>query len=647
MSGFSDARVSKAERQAAAIRGTATRTVGPVRRPLDIVEFILGSTWLARRSIYPRQLTLAKILTLADHLFTDNDHKVIAEWSSGFSRDEEAGGSWTGTAGTTPDVYRRIEMSREAGRLWFRHPVLVIGRRGGKGHLGALVMAYILWWYITLDDPHDHFGIAPEKVLALFVFAANRLQALDNQAQDLFDIIGSAPCFQPYIAEVRRGRVRLWSHKQLQEGETDPRKAHFEISAREATPRAGRGPAAMAIAFDEVAWMQATGANRSAAEVENAALPALDQCRPYEFIYSASTPWSQVGRFYENHRRALEVDPATGEPVHYDMVTFQLASWDPYQDFERTGPGGLEVAPGRGLFPKLDLAIQAYDDDLRREEEANPETFAVERRAQWAAAPTAYLQADRVREIFKPFERRALTMQDRGSLRGVYFGHADPSVTSKNFAVAIGHPEWPDPERQPHTVFDFLHVWRPQDFPDGRIDYLVIEEELGALMDAFRLRQLTVDQFGAGSLLDHLQDRASTLTASPRTQVFEINETQKSNWRRAEEFKRLVNEGRVHAPHHELAELELIFLQQDGHKVRAPTMGPVQTDDLADAMMTVATQIDAMERSPHRQLDQLKMHLGYRSLPPTHEYAQKLSVTGPRQQMVGTARQTERRRRQR
>lgn len=641
MSGLNEARVAKAETKAASISAPAAGAgLGPGQRPLDVVEFVLGKSWLDRSGIYPRQLTLLKIMTLAAHLFTPFDWKVIAEWSTGFTRDEDHGGSWTGTWGTAPDLQRRIERCVEAGRLWFRHPVLVIGRRGGKGHVGALMMAHVLWWYITLPDPHEFFGIAEEKTLAVFVFAANHLQAEANQTADLIGIIESAPCFKPYIAASFKGRLLLWSHQQRQQGETDPKKAAFEISARQATPTAGRGPAAIIIAFDEAAWMQATGSSRSAQEVEDAALPALGQCRPYEFVYSASSPWSQLGRFYENHVRALTVDPATGDPVHYDMFTLELTSWDMYQDWGQTGPDGLEVAPGRGPFPLLKRAIEIYDDDLAREERENPETFAVERRGHWAAAPHAYLQPDKVRAMFGKVDGKFLTMQERATHRFIHFAHIDPSVTGANFAIAIGHIERPDPDGPNHIYFDLLHVWQPQDFPTGRIDYLVVEREIGELMEAFHLRELTLDQFGAGSLLDHLQEHTRTLVFSPKTQVRQITETRPGNWARAEEFKRILNEGRVHAPPHELAELELIFLQRDNTKVAAPTMGPVQTDDLADAIMTVTVRLDQQIRSPQRKLNDAKMHTVW-----SNEHASAFSRGGNpavRRPMNGTMRQTSR-----
>lgn len=639
MSGLNEARVAKAETKAAAVNAPhAGAELGPGQRPLDIVDFVLGETWLHRSGVYPRQMTVLKVMTLALHLFTELDWKVIAEWGSGFTRDEDHGGSWYGTWGTTPDLVRRIERCLEEGRLWFRHPVLVIGRRGGKGHVGALMMAYVLWWYITLPDPHEFFGIAAEKTLAVFVFAANHLQAQANQTADLIGIIESAPCFEPYIAGSYKGRLLLWSHQQLQQGETDPKNAAFEISARQATPTAGRGPAAIIIAFDEAAWMLPTGSSRSAQEVEDAALPALGQCRPYEFVFSASSPWSQLGRFYENHLRALKVDAATGDPVHYDMFTLQLTSWDMYEDWEKTGPDGLEVAPGRGTFPQLKRAIEVYDDDLVREELENPETFAVERRGHWAAGPHAYLLAAKVRAMFAKVKGSFLRMQRGATHRFIYFAHIDPSVTGANFAIAIGHVERPDPDGPNHIFFDLLHVWRPQDFPTGRIDYLLVEREIGDLMEAFHLRELTLDQFGAGSLLDHLKEHARTLVFSPKTNVHQITETRASNWARAEEFKRILNEGRVHAPPHELAELELIFLQQDGTKVAAPTIGPVQTDDLADAIMTVTVRLDGQLRSAQKALDDADPHFVY------NKYADKFSkaMNPVRRNMNGTMRQNSR-----
>ena len=636
MSGWSEARVAKAETRAASIAGPRPGAgLGPAVHPLDIVEFVLGRTWLDRSGIYPRQLSLLKIMTLALPLLTEFDRKVIAEWGTGFTRDEEHGGSLSGTWGTPGDLLRRMERCLDVGRLWFRHPVLVIGRRGGKGHVGALMMAYVLWWYMTLDDPHEFFGIAAEKTLAVFVFAANHLQAEANLTADLIGIIESAPRFKPYIAASYKGRLLLWSHQQRQQGETDPKKAAFEISARHATPTAGRGPAAIIIAFDEAAWMQATGASRSAQEVEDAALPALGQCRPHEFVFSASSPWSQLGRFFENHVRSLTVDPATGDPVHYDMFTLELTSWDMYKDWEQTGPAGLEVAPGRGTFPELKRPIETYDDDLAREERENPDTFSVERRGQWAAAPHAYLNPDKVRAMFAKVNGTVLRMQDGATHRFIYFAHIDPSVTCANFAIALGHLERPDPDGPNHIYFDLLHVWRPQDFPTGRIDYLAVEREIGALMGAFHLRELTLDQFGAGSLLDHLQDHARTLVFTPKTKVHQITETRPGNWSRAEEFKRILNEGRVHAPPHELAELELLFLQQDGTKVAAPTIGPVQTDDLADAIMTVTVRLDGQERAPHKALDDTGPRFVY-----ANEYATDLARAGKPAVMNAAIRQT-------
>lgn len=48
-----------------------------------------------------------------------------------------------------------------------------------------------------------------------------------------------------------------------------------------------------------------------------------------------------------------------------------------------------------------------------------------------------------------------------------------------------------------------------------------------------------------------------------------------------------MNTGLVHAPYHDLASNELLYLVEEGNKVTHPKTGPVKTDDLADSMINV------------------------------------------------------------
>lgn len=576
-----------------------------------------GRHGLGRR-LYPRQATLIKVIFGRTDLLTEYDYEVLGDWCSGFEPPDESEVDpskpvrFRGSRGMTPDVLSRMQWLQDNNAKWFREVVAVVGRRGSKGYLGAIAGSYVLAHFTAKADPQAYYGIDRDKRMASFVFAGKREQAKLNQWMDLVNVISGSEYFQ--VSRLLGESLTVMSKKDLarQRGresrgiksEIDP--ATFIIQPKESTAMAGRGPASFMLFFDEMAHSVATGANRSAGEVYVAAKPSLDQFGRDAFIYSASSPWEMVGQFYDSYQNACEIwnphDPAVraGDqqpwtPVYPDMLMFQLASWDPYEDWERAhtiplfppgpearGRGGSIVVP---TFPRFHGAVQVYDDAMRREERANPEMFAVERRAQWAASMDAYLNAQRVGEMFE--HDPPLTMQGKGVLNRYYVCHGDPSLSGNNFGWAIAHTEGPDDRGLYSVYFDVIHYWKPQDFPDGQVDYYVIQQQIQDYIAAFAPGMVTFDQFNSAQLVQGL--RSWVLGKDlPRHCTVEIrNATASVNWAMAETFKTALNMGLIKAPYFEQAELELRFLQRKNKKVEAPGMGPVQTDDVADAMMNV------------------------------------------------------------
>jgi hypothetical protein len=120
-------------------------------------------------------------------------------------------------------------------------------------------------------DPQAHYGIAKGKQLHVLVFAGQQHQAQINQFRDLVEIIRHSRCFQPFIADDSRDTLWLYSPAQVAAGNVAPKDAAFVISAREATGLAGRGPASLIQLYDEMAHMEAGGANRPASEIYSSA----------------------------------------------------------------------------------------------------------------------------------------------------------------------------------------------------------------------------------------------------------------------------------------------------------------------------------------------------------------------------------------
>ena len=580
----------------------------------DPISFCMGKQWLNQRRLYPRQATLLKVIFLRDDLFTDYDNMVIDEWEHNFAKN--------GNNGISPGVRDRITINKANKRKWFREVLLVMGRRAGKGHVSALAMAYVLWNYMAKGDPQEFYGISPSKKMECLIYAGKKEQARKNLWGDLINAIIDGPCFAPYTSRplgeslsVFAPADKLKMADRMKRGlDVGFDQATFLIQPKEATLMSGRGGASFMLGFDEMAHVVATGANRSAEEIYGAATPSLDQFKKDAFIVEPSSPYQQTGQFYQNYEQAIAVDADSMVPTYPNMLMIQLTSWDIYKDWERAHEidafpldyaGDLDeylTAP-IPKFPKLDGAFQEYDEDMKKLEASNPDTFRVERLSHWAATMDAYLDADKVATMWQP-NLRNIT---RGNMQTFYKAHADPSTSNANFGLAVAHTE-PHPG-QPGLkicVFDYIHHWDPAEFDDHMIDYVKVVDELWKIIEGFPVDDFSVDQFSSGPVRSMLQTKKLNAQKTFKdTLIHEVTATQSVNWKKAENFKTALNQGWIHAPFNEQADKELRFLRlvatATTMRVDKQETGPVTTKDVADAMFEcvyalLGQQIDAMQK---------------------------------------------------
>lgn len=611
-----------------------TGTIDNIHEVPGVIEFVTSPDYLDRPNLYPRQATILKTIFLQIEDMTDYDHAVLDEWEQSYI--ESADDKGEGNRGIVPGVRDRIEVLRRCpcghdkswhagkpndnpvlrfhylgcvyedchcteyrGRRWFREVVAVIGRRGSKGHMGALAGAYILWHYIQRGDPQEFYGVDRDKRLSAIVFAGKKEQAKANQWRDLYNVILGAPCFSPYIARPQAESLTIKAKADFRKDFDRSIKgvtvgadtSTFEILPKESTLIAGRGAAGFMQFYDEAAHVVKGVANTPAEEVYEAATPALDQFGIDGFIYIPSSPWQRIGLLYDKYQQAIERDEETGEAAYPTRVMLQLTSWDPYEDWEMAHQ--IEMWPGGPNFKPLQGAIQEYDDEMRALERANPETFAVERRSRFAAVMDAYLNPDRIATMWQPWptEKDTLYIKEKGSLRTTYRAHGDPSKSGANFGFAIGHVGGRDERGLPHVVFDVIHHWDPADFDDHQIDYDQIGTEIEGYLDGFMPGELTFDQFNSVATIQRLQKYATKRNYPKRVSVYERPATGPLNWKTYETFKTALGLGLIHAPYHEQADLELTFLQDKGGKVEAPDAGPVQTKDVADCLAIVVYEL--------------------------------------------------------
>jgi hypothetical protein len=576
----------------------ASRQIESARCPTDSIEtgfehddnIIRFATDELGLDLFPRQATLLKVLTCSEHLLTEFDQSVISEWTAGYTPVVGPDGSfYEGTRGTPPDLVERMRYCREQGRTVFREATLVAGRRSGKTFTAAIVDLWQVSELLGRQDPQGALGLPSGKQITLVAMSTNK----DSTARDVFgDLVGMvrrARSLAGLVEHSSRESIRLFTPAQLASGAKQRGEQGLVVlSALPTTASAGRGPAIYGALIDEAAHLSGLGPTSDTTEIHRTIAPAMAQFAG-SFTIMASSPWTMIGRFYEAHRAACELDPATGQSRIPDSFTLQIPSWELYRDADQADT--IEMWPGSPTFANgLTPIITADSRELEVERRRDSASYLVEYMGQWATVSDRYLSESIVDAIFSPLGTRHFefeTKPDPGAESAI---HIDMSLSGDNTALVLAHCEVIGGEV--HVVVDQVIIWQPKDYVNGHVDY----DEVAAT--AVRLAvthdaRISIDQFQSMAMVDKINAcvRSAGVSglqvAAYSPSVIHANQNEKLE--RWELTKTYAAEGRLHSPHHQLLHDELSFLRRVERRIEAPTSGPVTTDDAADALSHVVS----------------------------------------------------------
>lgn len=593
------------------------------KQPWDsIIEFATSDKFCGKR-LYPRQVTLLRLIYLETEQMTEYDKEVIESWRNGFKRRKDV-------FGVQPDIWDRVQYLKERGYRRFPHVQAVLGRRASKGMIGGVLGAEQIAYFYSLDDWQAHYGIDPGQDGYLSVVATNQSQAQRFQFADIRRTVenckylrGSISTAKEYYFSIRTpADVRRIAELKTAGTVVEHEIATLRAIALSSNSAAGRGGVGFANFYDEMAHMVAgTGSTKTGEEIYGAWQPSLDQFGKDALTYIPSSPFTKIGAAFElyKHGSALMASYLDGNPEMHaqmellmrgdpeetieeliadpEMLVFQGPSWILYEDWEKAP----EIVGVRFKRP-----IQSYDTRMQRLEKRNPEKFKVERRGQWAEVEDAYLDPDKVDEMFMdPEWRDPLEPQDYGMFNVKYRIHCDPSSTNANFALAVAHleemPKDDDGEIWPCVIIDYLKVWKPGDYPDHTVPYIQIRNEISELLRRFpSTTKISFDQWQSIGMIADLRAEFA-----PRIRVVEETFLEKNNQIRCERFKSALNLGWVKSyldnyaeDGNSLLEQEMKFLSEKNGKVTKQDFGPCTTKDLFDAVAVVTTDLlrDALDR---------------------------------------------------
>ncbi|QDH91680.1 terminase [Mycobacterium phage Phrappuccino] len=283
-------------KQAAAAR---TRKGAPWE---SIVDFIRHPSFLGIRKVYPRQLTLHKLIFLETEHMTAYDLEVINEWRDGFRRKRDV-------FGVQPDIWERIEYLKARGARRFPHVQWVGGRRGSKGFNGGVLGSEQIAFLRSLDDWQAYYGVDAGKDGYLQVGATSQTQAKAQLFADIRAMVERCKYLQPdangvgiaetkdYILSVRTpADVRRIAEMKASKVPIDHLVATIKAQALSASSAAFRGATAFGLMLDEFAFMVETGSTKSGDAIYEDAHPSLDQFDLDGLTYIPSSPWQKSGK---------------------------------------------------------------------------------------------------------------------------------------------------------------------------------------------------------------------------------------------------------------------------------------------------------------------------------------------------------------
>lgn len=272
----------------------------------SIVDFATHKSFCGKR-LYPRQMTLLKLIYLETETMTDYDREVISGWAETFK-------DFHRPVGVQPDIWDRIDYLKANGFTHFPHVQMVMGRRASKGIMGGIVGAERIAWLYSLGSWQQHFNQVPGQVAEVMVVANSLSQAVTRQFRDIRNTVLNCEYLRPHIVSDKQtefyirtpGDEQTIAENKIAGITTEREIATIYCKASSSVSTSGRGGTAIAIFYDEMAHMLAgTGSTKTGEEIY-----CLD---PATRILCSDLVWRPIGEL-DDGQKVVGYDECADKP---------------------------------------------------------------------------------------------------------------------------------------------------------------------------------------------------------------------------------------------------------------------------------------------------------------------------------------------
>jgi len=258
----------------------------------SIVDFALHRSFCGKK-LYPRQLTLLKLIYLETDSMTDYDLEVINGWAEGFKRHIDV-------MGVPPDIWDRVRYLQENGYSHFTQVQFIGGRRGSKGIGGGVIGCERLAYFYSLDDWQAHYGLDPGSDGEMTVVSTTQNNAAKRQFADIRRTVENCRYLRQHVISNRYTEFsvrtpadeRRIAALKAAKVPIDHEIATLYVNASASASSSLRGGAVFATFYDEMAHMlMGSGSVKSGEEIYESLQPSLDQFGKDQLTYIPSSPY--------------------------------------------------------------------------------------------------------------------------------------------------------------------------------------------------------------------------------------------------------------------------------------------------------------------------------------------------------------------
>ena len=427
-----------------------------------------------------------------------------------------------------------FEVDKKTGKPLFEEYMLVCGKKGGKTFLTVCMNLILVYKLLLIPNIFKKFELIPQDVYLLNT-CAGKTQSMDVYLNQVKGMLTLSPFLNRFVKAINRDEVifRIPNHD-----------TSIILKAQSSRSTSSLGYLTYSVTFDELAWFQDSANRITSKEVYSALFPNIKPFNGFGYSFILSSPSTTNSWFYSHYEFALKSKT---------KMVIKKATWEMNPNITR--------------------------ESLEEEFQRDPDKAAMDYGAEFVENIGGAFTVEAVERALV-LDNRDITVSDK-RMRMIAL---DPGLKHDAYALAMGYID-----NNFKVYIDYVRYWVGT--RNNPVQIREVEDFLEYLNSKYILNKIVLDQRYSASTIQRFGAKGYPIFET----YFDGGYKQKMY----QVFKEKLNMSEVLLPRDEKVKSELIALKRKGNganiRYEAPSMGPVKSDDMADAIANCVYQLSMLK----------------------------------------------------